>query len=591
MATDMPKKDVVIVGLGWTGSILAMELAQDGLDIVALERGPMRRTVPDFKYPDVLDELTYSHRFELMQRPRESTLTLRHTPNGTARPYRRLGSFLPGHGVGGAGTHWNGQTWRPQAAELRLNSYVTETFGADVMPEGMQIQDWGVTYDELEPHFDRFERLIGCTGLAGNLNGEIREGGNPFEAPRSAEYPLPPLPQTSAGRRFKETAESLGLHPFPRPGGNASRAYKNEYGMQLGPCSYCGFCEWYGCYNYSKATPHTCVLDALYRQKNVEIRTGANVMKVELAEDGKTATGVTYLTDDGEEHFQPADLVLICAYSLHSVHLMLLSGIGQPYDPTTGEGVTGRNYSYQMMGSTSVFFEDADFKPYVGAGIDGYSILDYGIEQIDFAREGFVGGSYITVGHTNGQPIKSMSLPEGTPKWGAGWKQAIGKWYGKSLSIGSHGSNMSYRDCYLDLDPTYRDPFGRPLLRMTFDWKPNDIAMTQFMKRQTERIARAMNGSSWNSSYKDADSHYDIRPYQTTHNVGGAPMGDDPKTSAVNRYLQSWDVHNVFVSGASAFPQNIQFNPTGTVGALTYWMAEAIRKDYLPNPRPLMQGV
>ena len=590
MAQQMPKKDVVVVGLGWTGSILAMELSKEGLDIVALERGPMRRTVTDFPYPLNTDELTHAHYFELMQRPRDSTLTMRHNSGQTALPYRKLGSFLPGHGVGGAGVHWNGQNWRPQAAELRLKSYVTEQFGADVIPEGMQIQDWGVSYDELEPHFDRWERLIGCTGLAGNVNGEIRPGGNPFEAPRSAEYPLPPLPQGSAARRFKATAEAMGLHPFPRPGGNASRAYVNEYGMQLGPCTYCGFCEWYGCYNYSKSSPQVCVLDALYRQPNVEVRTGADVTKIELSEDRKTATGVTYVTDDGEEVFQPADLVLICAYSIHNVHLMLLSGIGQPYDPATGEGVIGRNYSYQMNGGTTAFFADAEFKPFAGAGIDGYSLLDYGVEQIDFAKEGFIGGSYITVGLTNGQPIRSMPLPRGTPSWGAEWKQAIGQWYGKSLNIGSHGSNLSYRDCYLDLDPTYRDPKGRPLLRMTFDWKPNDIRMTQFMKRQTEAMAQAMKPDSFSSSYKDENSHYDIRPYQTTHNVGGAIMGSDPTTSAVNRFQQSWDVHNVFVSGASAFPQNIQFNPTGVVGALTYWMAEALRSDYLKNPRPLMEG-
>lgn len=586
MARQMDRKDVVIIGLGWTGSVLGMELANEGLEVLALERGPMRRTIDDFRYPENTDELTHAHYFKLMQRPHDSTLTLRHSTDQTALPYRKLGSFLPGNGVGGAGVHWNGQNWRPEAAEFRLHSYVTETFGDDIIPEDMQIQDWGVTYDELEPYFDRWEKLIGCTGIAGNLNGEIRPDGNPFEAPRRAEYPLPPLPQASASRRFHQTAETMGLHPFPGPGGNASRAYVNEYGMQLGPCTYCGFCEWYGCYNYSKASPQTCVLDALYRKPNFEVRTHANVMRIELSDDRKQATGVTYLDENQEEVFQPADLVLVCAFSIHNVHLLLVSGIGEPYDPATGEGVVGRNYSYQMLGGTSCFFEDAEFKPFVGAGIEGACLLDYGLEQIDFAKEGFIGGSFISAGLTNGQPIRSMSLPEGTPSWGAEWKQAIRQWYGKSLSIGSHGSNMSYRDCYLDLDPTYKDPFGRPLLRMTFDWKPNDIRMTQFMQRQTEAIAKAMAPTSWSSSYKDENSHYDIRPYQTTHNVGGAIMGADPATSVVNRHLQSWDVPNVWVSGASAFPQNIQFNPTGAVGALAYWMADSLR-DYVQNPRPM----
>ncbi len=267
---------------------------------------------------------------------------------------------------------------------------------------------------------------------------------------------------------------------------------------------------------------------------------------------------------------------------------MLLSSIGQPYNSATGEGVTGRNYSYQMNGATSLYFRDIEFNPFVGAGSNGMVIDDFAINQIDFAAEGFIGGSYISSGTTNGQPIRSMRLPTGTPSWGAGWKRAIKEWYGHSMSIGSHGSNMAYRDTYLDLDPTYRDRYGRPLMRMTLNWKPNDIRMTQFMKSKIEPIAESMKPDIMGSAFKAEGAMYDVRPYQTTPNVGGAIMGADPATSALNRYLQSWDVHNVFVIGANAFPQNIQYNPTGLVGALAYWSAAAIRKDYLPNPRPLI---
>lgn len=589
MAREEKRKDVVIVGLGWTGAMLSIELADEGLEVLALERGPDRDTVPDFQYPDVADELKYGVRYGFMQKPKNSTVTVRHNSDGTALPYRQLGSFLPGDGVGGAGIHWNGHNWRALAEEFRLRSYVEEEFGADIIPVDMTIQDWGVTYEELEPHFDRFEYMAGIAGQAGNINGEIIPGGNPFEAPRSRDFPMPPLAQTLNGRMFKETAEARGLHPFPLPAANASEAYVNEYGMQLGPCNYCGFCERFGCLNYSKASPQTCILDALKRRPNFSYRTHCEVLKVEKAADGKTATGVTYWDEKaGEEVFQPADLVILAAYQLHNVHLMLLSDLGEPYNPQTGEGVTGKNYAYQMIGGTSLFFEDVEFNPFVGAGANGYIIDDFATNQIDFAAEGFIGGAYISSAQTNGQPIRSMGLPGDVPKWGAGWKEGIKKWYGHSMSIASHGSNMSYRDCYLDLDPTYKDQHGRPLMRMTFDWKDNDIRMTQFMRRQIEPIAEAMNPTSWASSYKQTGARYDIRPYQTTHNVGGTIMGDDPKTSVLNRYLQCWDVHNVFAMGAGAFPQNIQYNPTGVVGALAYWASEAIRKDYLPNPRPLV---
>ncbi|GHC80565.1 GMC family oxidoreductase [Limoniibacter endophyticus] len=589
MARTEKKKDVVIVGLGWTGAILGMELSNEGVEIVALERGHDQDTVPNFKYPQMIDELKYGVRLGMMQKPRNSTLTIRRDLNETALPYRSLGSFLPGIGVGGAGTHWNGLNWRPQEVEFRLRSYVEERWGAEIIPEDMQIQDYPLTYDELEPFFTRFERVAGISGKAGNIKGQIVEGGNPFEGWRSEEYPMPPMPTTWDGAKFAEAAKGAGLHPFPSPGGIASTAYVNEYGMQMGPCNHCGFCERYGCYQYSKSSPQTAILDALRRKPNFEYRTGADVLRVEMAPDGKTATGVTYFDENAQEEvFQPADLVILAAYQLHNVHLMLLSGIGQPYDPNTGEGVTGRNYAYQMNGGFTLFFKDEVFNPFIGTGANGMSVDDYGMNQNDFGREGFIGGAYWRSGQTNGQPIRSMPLPSGTPTWGSDWKKAVGEWYGHAMSIGSHGSHMSYRNNYLDLDPTYTDRLGRPLMRMTFNWHPNDLRMNEFMKAKMEPIAKALNPDVMQAGFKGQGSVYDVRPYQTTHNVGGSVMGENPRTSAVNRYLQAWDKHNIFVMGSGAFPQNTQYNPTGMVGGLAYWAAHTIRTDYLRNPRPLV---
>ncbi|QDE31567.1 GMC family oxidoreductase [Shewanella polaris] len=581
--------DVVLVGLGWTSSIMGMEMTEAGLEVLALERGKDQNTVPDFAYPQMADELTYGVRYKLMSAPADSTVTVRHSSQDVAVPYRQLGSFLPGNGVGGAGTHWNGHTWRPMPEELRLRSYVEEKFGADIIPEDMTIQDFGVSYEELEPHFDFFEKILGVSGTAGNIKGEIQPGGNIFEGPRQAPFPLPPLQRTLNDTVFENAAKIKGFHPFPLPAANASEAYKNPYGMQLGPCNYCGFCERYGCINNSKASPQTCVLGALKQRKNFSYRTGCEVIKINKDSSGKKATGVTYIDPNGDEVFQPANLVIVGSYAYHNVRLLLLSEIGKPYDPVSNTGVVGRNYAYQMVGGATLFFKDKNFNPFIGAGGNATVIDDFGTNQIDFKKEGFIGGSYIFAAMTNGQPIRNMPLPSGTPSWGADWKKAVKANYGHTMTIGTHGSNMSYRDCYLSLDPTYKDKHGLPMLSMTFNWKENDIRMTQFMKKQIEGIVEVMKPDHVDYSFKDFGSEYDVRPYQTTHNVGGAVMGTDPATSVLNRYLQSWDVHNVFVMGSSAFPQNIQYNPTGLVGALTYWSAKAIREKYLPNPGPLVQ--
>src|ERR1700750_792608 len=133
MATKLKEVDAVIVGLGWTGGILAKELSEAGMRVVALERGAMRATNPDFSIPLIRDELKYVVRQGLMMNPARDTLTFRHDQNQKALPMRQLGSFLPGEGLGGAGVHWNGVTWRWTTIDHRLRWHHQERHGQGVI--------------------------------------------------------------------------------------------------------------------------------------------------------------------------------------------------------------------------------------------------------------------------------------------------------------------------------------------------------------------------------------------------------------------------------------------------------------------------
>jgi gluconate 2-dehydrogenase alpha chain len=582
----LPRKDVVIVGLGWTGSIMALELARAGLSVVALERGPWRDTAADFNIGTAADELRYGVRHDIFLRPKQETLTMRNTPAQRALPIRRWGSFLPGNGVGGAGVHWNGQTWRFLPNDFQIRSNIIARYGAAMLPEGNQIQDWGVTYDELEPFYDQFEYACGISGKAGNIKGAIQPGGNPFEGARARDYPTPPMRQGYAMDLFAKAAREKGLHPFSRPSANLSTAYTNPYGCTLAPCTYCGFCERFGCANYSKSTPQTCVLPALVREPGFEARTECEVLRVTLSADRKRATGVVYVDAAGVEYEQPADLVLLCAYGLFNVRLMLLSGIGQPYDHASNQGVVGRNYAYQTGSGATGIFSKANFNPFAAAGSLGVAADDYNSDNFDHGPAGFVGGASLTCAYTNGRPIQYHPTAPGAPTWGSGWKKSVKDTYQRVAGAGAQGSVMSYRDNFLDLDPTYKDRLGRPLLRMTFDYKPNEQKMANWMADRCGEIVQAMGADTMRISRLGVP--WNVVPYQSTHNTGGAVMGADPKTSALNKYLQSWDVPNVFVMGASAFPQNAGYNPTGTVGALTYWALHAINTQYLRSPGALV---
>jgi gluconate 2-dehydrogenase alpha chain len=589
MAIRMEPVDAVMVGVGWTAAILAKELTDAGLSVVGLERGRVRQTVPDFQSPRIHDELTYAVRHELMQDVSRQTLTFRNSPDQTALPMRQLGSFLPGTDLGGAGVHWNGQTWRFLPWDFNTRSWSVERYGPQILGEDLTVQDWPVDYEDLEPYYDRFEKVCGISGTAGNLRGEIREGGNPFEGPRADGYPNPPLKQAYAGAIFGKAAAELGHHPFPVPAANMSRHYTNPYGLQLKPCMYCGYCERFACEHFAKSSPQVCVLPAIRDDGRFELRPRSEVVRVETTPDGTRATGVTYVDARGREVFQPAEMVFLTAFSFHNVRLLLLSGIGAPYDPATGEGVVGKNYTYQTMTSASAFFEDdVRLNQFMGAGALGTAIDDFNGDNFDHSGLGFVGGAYIAAYTTGARPILYHPVPPDTPRWGSAWKRAVARHYNHTMGITCHGSSMASRNNHLSLDPTYRDRHGQPLLRMTFDFPENDRRMAAFVTARAEEIARATGAPRVVAN--GLDEHYSIVPYQTTHNTGGAIMGDSPADSVVNRYCQSWDVPNLFVTGACLFPQNPGYNPTDTVGALAYWLADAVRGRYLPSPGPMVQA-
>jgi len=590
MATKLKEVDVVIVGLGWTGGILSKELAEAGLKVVALERGAMRTAANDYSLPGIRDELRFAVHKDLMMNTARDTLTVRNTPSQEALPMRRLGSFLPGEVVGGSAVHWSGHTWRWTDMELKVRSMYEERYGKKFIPDDMTIQDWGISYEELEPYYDRFEYIAAISGKAGNLKGVIQPGGNPFEAPRAREYPLPPLTQVLSGMMFTEAAKNAGYHPFPRPTANASQAYTNPDGAQFGACQYCGYCQKYGCEANAKGSPHVAVIPFALRNPNFELRANSWVNKVLKDSDGKRVTGVTYTNVlNGEEFEQPASLVLLCAYALNNVHLMLLSGLGQPYDPVTQTGIIGRNYCYQTGLGATLFFENRRFNPFMASGGTNVTFDDFNVNwAFDRGPHGFVGAYNVSAAHNGGAPIEYRPLPRGTPQWGKAWKAARAKWYQGAMNIGASGSVMANRYNWLDLDPTYRNAFGQPLMRMTFDYKENEQKMGQHAARIVNDLAKAMNPTHLTEA--TARSSWTVVPYQSTHNTGGSIMGTNPRDSAVNRYLQSWQYHNLFTVGANVFPHNSSYNPTGPVGALTYWMLDAIKNRYLKNPGPLVQA-
>ena len=588
MVTHLPRVDAAVIGVGWSGSILARELTKAGLKVVGLERGKKRTPEADFTLPQIRDELRYAVRQELILDPSLETLTMRHAPDETALPFRRFGAFMPGMGLGGAGTIWNGMTWRFTPFEHELKSRITERYGKDALADELTISDWGMGYDELEPYYDRFEKLCGTSGKAGNLRGELIDGGNIFEGPRQNDYPTPPLVPSHAGSLFAAAAKNMGYHPYPTPSANLSREYTNPEGAVLNPTLFCGHCDRFGCATNSKASPNSTILPVLLNDPRFELRTGAWVTRIIHDKDAHKVTGVRYVDiESGEEIEQLADIVLLCAYPFSNTKLLLMSGIGEAYDPHTGTGSVGKNYCYQVTGTVQVFFENEEINPFMATGANAMNLDDFNGDNFDHSGLGFFGGALLFASPTHGRPIMGRLTPPGTPRWGRAWKEATAKWYNHGFTIHASGANFAHRHNYLDLDPTYRDHLGQPLVRMTYNFHDNDKKLSTFVTGKAVEIAKAMNPTVMGAPMPRRGNFHTV-PYQSTHNTGGTIMGADPKTSVVNRYLQNWNADNLFVVGASTFPQNPAHPPTGAVGALSYWAADAIINRYLKAPGSLV---
>lgn len=589
MAQTRAKADVVVIGLGWSGSVIAEELTRAGLKVVAIERGAWRDTATDFPPAVDTDELRWSVRKEILQPPRLETYSFRNNASQTALPVRDWSNLTLGWNVGGAGTHWAAASWRFNPTDFQPYTRTVERYGKQQIVPGLQLQDWGITYDELEPFYDRFEKIAGTAGQAGVVNGEKVAGGNPFEGSRSAHYPTPPTERSHWNDIFTTKTTEMGLHPFPVPAGTVSQAYVNPLGVRMAPCTLCGYCQLFGCGNWSKSSPNACVIPALMRSPNFELITETEVLHINKSSDGKTATGVTYVGKDGKVAVQEADIVIVAAYQLDNVRLMLLSGIGKPYDPVTREGVIGRSYSFQTLSYAYLWFDDAHLNPYMNTGALAVQIDDFNGDNFDHSGLGFIGGAGIQSLSNAGLPIGLAGvLPKGAPQWGKGWKKAFQHSYQNYAMIQGQGTSYAHDSCWYDLDPTYKDNYGRPLLRMTYDYNLNDKRSGEFVRQKCEELAHAVGGNHVESYNFAADHYTPYRPNDSSHTIGGVVMGDDPKTSALNRYQQSWDVHNVFVLGASSFPNNGGYNPTITIGALALWTAKAIKERYITAPGPLV---
>jgi gluconate 2-dehydrogenase alpha chain len=572
MATE--KTDVVIVGVGAAGGILAAELGKAGMKVIGLERGPRLKTA-DFQ----LDELRYFQRQDLRPDMQRQPVTWR--PNTQAQA-QRMPFLNNGNQAGGGTVHYGAVSWRLHEDDFRARSNTVARYGAGAIPADSSLADWPLSYADLEPYYDRAEYELGVSGKAGNLQGRKVDGGNVFEAPRRRDYPLPPLLQDQSEVLFNAATKDLGYHPFSTPRAIISQAYNGRP-----PCSYCTFCQAYGCFIGSKSSILVTKLPEADATGNFKLVTGATCYRINSDNSGK-ATGVNYFGPDGSDNTIEAEIVIVTTFIYDNTRLLLVSKTDRfPNGLANSSGQLGKHVMAHMMANVFAGFDDRHINIFMGPSAQKHTIDDFNADNFDHKDVGFIRGSQISIGTGNlqGGPISftTTATPPGVPRWGAAYRDHVEKYFARHAVMVAQTENLPYADQTIDLDPNISDAWGLPAPRVTYDWRrPNERARVEFMQKKMEEIGRAMGASKvWRAPVSPAGA-------PGAHHQGGTRMGSDPKTSVVNRYGQSWDVPNLFVVGSSTFPSMSGFNPTLTIQALAYMSADAIANRYRTSPGALL---
>jgi choline dehydrogenase-like flavoprotein len=417
--------------------------------------------------------------------------------------------------------------------------------------KGTTLEDWPVTYDDLEPFFEKAEYELGVSG----------EGGvNPFEGKRGKPFPFPPIDVQPGDEVIRKTVKRMGYHPFIVPLGLITKNHKGRLSCIGHPC-----CNGYLCEIGAKSTPLTSLLPAALATGNCELIPDA--LAAEVTVDGKgNPNGVSYFNKEGKLIEQRAHLVILAACAIETPRLLLNSRSKWfPDGMANGNGWVGRN----LMGHISPWawgildtVSNEGFGPGAGIGVDDF----YG------KNDGFVGGS-VFYSRTEVQPISFANRrPRGAPRWGLAHKKYQRENFRRYVRLFAPAEDLPQYENRVDVSQRVKDAWGIPVPRITHSFHSNDYKVWTFFRKKIIEVLQEAGAKDITGS--------GIGKGGAGYQLGTCRMGNDPKTSVVNANGQSHEVDNLFVVDGSVFVTSGGRNPALTIQALAYSFADYIVKQW-----------
>ena len=528
--------DFVIIGSGIAGGSVARELTSRGFDVVVLEQG--REVPPEDMEHDEIGAFI-SNRWT--NQPQTSPQTFRKTPDAKAEKRQ----FLQyARAVGGTTLHFTGNFWRFRPIDFNEFSKLGAVAGADVA-------DWPITYEELEPYYSAVEEAMGISGDSSNAPGE---------PPRSKPYPLPPLNVTGPGVLLEVGAKKLGWSSKAAPMAILSRPYKGRQ-----PCHNCGFCLAFPCEWGAKSGANWTMIPDALKSGRCELRSNSYVRKIETDDAGRV-TGVIYFDKDKKEVVQKAKAVVLSANGAETPRLLLMSKSNRfPDGLANSSGMVGKHLMFNGNVVANGLFEH-EVHGHKGPVVTRITQEHYSPDP----SLGFFGGGGIDMRVDLPAMLRTISMPSDGPDWGGAWKARARNWFSHSAAAYGHTTSLPVATNSVTLDPDLKDAWGLPAIRTTFKEHEHDMRLYKFFQDRAKELLGAA------GALKVYADPINDEPGSAVHLLGTARMGNDPKSSVVDKYHRAHDVKNLFIVDGSSFVTSGRGQPTMTIQTLAFRAADHI---------------
>ena len=540
-----PKVAICIIGAGASGAAAAKVLTERGISVVALEKGPWR-TRETFGG----DELANINRYNLWPDPLLNPRTLRTSPD--AEPVVDLFCPVP-QMVGGGTVHWQG--WLPRFTE---DDFRMRTVAGEV--PGTTLVDWPISYAELEPYYTKVEWAFGVSGQA---------GANAFEGPRSRGYPCPPLPVSRYAEKFQQGCARLGWNSFPTPQAALSRPFNGRP-----PTVISAFAQQHGDPTGTRSSALNVFIPDALATGRYDLRPDSYVREITVDAQGRARAAV-YEDADGDVLAQEADVIILACGAVETARLLLLSRSGRfPNGLANGSDLVGRNVTFHEYSAAVGVFDDPI---YAWAGGGYVSASTFQFYQHDESRGHVSGGHIAAAGVGIPLPI-NWGLP-GRPLWGAEAKRIDRDYFNHSMAVAMVVHDMPQHENRVDLDDHVTDAWGLPVARITLTPHANDLAQGRFLIDRNAEILEAAGATQIQKVYIERITG------NCSHQHGTTRMGHDPETSVLDGWCRAHDVDNLYVVDGGPFPTGTGANPTLTIMANAWRVADGIADRGGPSGR------